>query len=242
VIRCAALAASRTLGHAHSTRRDGPVGPIRLDGAAAGRAALVRAAGGDPGAVCVPEQVHGARVAVASAGGAAFPATDALVTAVRGVPLFAQGADCPLVLLVDETAGVLGVAHSGWRGTVARIAASAVDAMRGLGASADRIDAAVFPGIGPCCFEVGLDVAAAFDAAFDGAIGAAPRAWFAAGRAADKRMLDLVSAITSTLTDVGVPHGRVHVVAGCTACGDDFYSHRASRGAPERHGLAAVLV
>jgi YfiH family protein len=238
VIRCAALAASRTLGHAHSTRRDGPVGPIRLAGAAAGRAALVRAAGGDPDAVCVPEQVHGARVAVASSGGAAFPATDALVTAVRGVPLFAQGADCPLVLLVDETAGVLGVAHSGWRGTVARIAASAVDAMRGLGASAGRIDAAVFPGIGPCCFEVGLDVAASFDGAF----GAASRGWFAAGRAADKRMLALAPAIASALTDVGVPRGRVHVVDGCTACGEEFFSHRASRGGPERHGLAAVLL
>jgi len=237
VIRCAALAASRALGHAHSTRGDGPVGPLRLVGAAANRASLVRAAGGDPDAVCVPEQVHAARVATAEPG-ATISATDALVTAARGVPLFAQGADCPLVLLFDESARVVGVAHSGWRGTVARIASATVDAMRGFGASADRVEAAVFPGIGPCCFEVGLDVVAAFDGAF----GAASRGWFAVGRAEGKRMLDLASAITSTLTDVGVPRGRVHVVAGCTACGADFYSHRASRGAPERHGLAAVLV
>jgi YfiH family protein len=238
VIRCAALAASRSLGHAHSTRSDGPVGPSRLPGAIEGRAALVRAAGGDPAAACVPEQVHGARVAVAASGGSVFPATDALVTAARGVPLFAQGADCPLALLFDGTARVVGVAHSGWRGTVARIAAATVDAMRGLGASADRIEAAVFPGISPCCFEVGTDVVRAFDDAF----GAESRAWFAPHAAADKRLLDLASAITATLEASGVPRGRVHVVAGCTACGGDFYSHRASRGGPERHGLAAVLL
>jgi YfiH family protein len=237
VIRCAALAASTSLGHAHSTRGDGPVGPLRLESAAVGRAALVRAAGGDPDAVCVPEQVHGARVEVAERGGLRFPATDALVTAARGVPLFVRGADCPLVLLHDDSARVLAVAHSGWRGTVARIAAATLDAMRGVGASTASVDAAVFPGIGPCCFEVGLDVVDAFDAAF----GARSRGWFAAGRANDKRMLDLASAITSTLTDVGVPRGRVHVVAGCTACGGEFFSHRASRGGPERHGLAAVL-
>ena len=234
MIRSAALASSR-LGHAHSTRDDGPVGPLRLRGAATARATLVRAAGGDPEAVCIPEQVHGARVAVATTGGAAFPATDALVTSARGVPLFAQGADCPLVLLFDETARVVGVAHSGWRGTVARIAAATIDAMRGLGASPGRMDVAVFPGIGPCCFEVGLDVVAAFDGAF----GATSRAWFAPGVADDKRMLDLAAAITATLEASGV--ARVHVVPGCTACGGEFFSHRASRGGPERHGLAAVL-
>ncbi len=238
MIRSALLATMRGLGHAHSAKRDGAVGPLRLPAAAAARAALVRAAGGDPDAIAVPEQVHGARVAVAADGGGTFPATDALVASARGVTLFAQGADCPLVLLYDEDARVVGVAHSGWRGTVGRVVASTMDAMRGLGARPDRFAAAAFPGIGPCCFEVGLDVVAAFDDAF----GAESASWFARGAVSDKRMLDLGAAVTATLAATGVPRARIEIVLGCTACGGEFFSHRASRGGPERHGLAATLL
>jgi len=237
VIESAALAARTSLGHAHSTKSDGPVGPLRLAESAAGRASLVRAAGGDPDALCVPEQVHGARVGVATRGGERFAETDALVTSEIGVPLLVQGADCPLVLLHDASAGVLAVAHSGWRGTTLRVASATIDAMRSFGAASYAIDAAVFPGIGPCCFEVGLDVVAAFDAAF----GRQASAWFRPGRAEDKRMLDLAAAVVATLCSRGVARGRIDVVPGCTACDGRFFSHRASRGAPERHGLAAVL-
>jgi YfiH family protein len=237
VIRSRLLASSAGLGHAHSTRDDGAVGPLRLPGAAAARAALVRAAGGDPESLAVPEQVHGARVGTADRGGVVHPATDALVTDAAGVPLFAQGADCPLVALADADARVAAVVHSGWRGTVQRIAAVAVASMTELGAAPGRIDAAVFPGIGPCCFEVGDDVVREFDAAF----GAASRSWFAPGVAQDKRLLDLDAAIVATLSESGVRRDRVDVVAGCTMCGGAFFSHRASRGGPERHGLCVVL-
>jgi copper oxidase (laccase) domain-containing protein len=55
-------------------------------------------------------------------------------------------------------------------------------------------------------------------------------------------MLDLAAPITSSLVASGVRRARIDVVRGCTACGGEFFSHRASRGAPERHGLAATLV
>jgi len=214
------------------------VGPLRLDGATAARAALVRAAGGDPESLVVPEQVHGARVARAERGGVVHPATDALVTPAAGLPLFVQGADCPLVALVDADARVGAVAHSGWRGTVQRIVAATVASMTQLGASPGRIDAAVFPGIGACCFEVGTDVDAAFAATF----GDASRTWFAAGAAAGKYLLDLDAAIVATLAESGLRRDRVDVIPGCTMCGGAFFSHRASRGGPERHGLCVVLV
>src|SRR5207244_1514500 len=108
------------------------------------------AAGADPGALVVPEQVHGGRVAFVERGGQTIPGTDGLVTATPGVALLVQGADCPLVALCDADARVAAVVHSGWRGSVARIAAEAVSAMHEAGAAANRIVAAVFPGIGPC--------------------------------------------------------------------------------------------
>jgi YfiH family protein len=237
VIESRLLAAVRGFGHAHSTRADGAVGPLRLEGAGAARAALVRAAGGDPEALVLPEQVHGARVAAADRRGVIHPEADALVTGAAGVPLLVQGADCPLVALVDADARVAAAVHSGWRGTVQRIGAAAVAAMRERGARPARIDAAVFPGIGPCCFEVGEDVAARFDAAF----GAASRDWFAPGARDGKRLLDLREAIVATLVGEGVPRERVDVVPGCTMCGGAFFSHRASRGGPERHGLCVTL-
>ena len=69
--------------------------------------------------------------------------------------------------------------------------------MRGLGAASDGLTAAVFPGIGPCCFEVGPDVVAAFDGEF----GAASVRWFTAGRD-DRSMLDVRAAIVATLEAV----------------------------------------
>jgi YfiH family protein len=231
------LARVRGIGHAHSTRADGAVGSLRLPGAAANRAALVRAAGGDPDALCVPEQVHGARVAVAEARGARFAETDGLVTAARGVPLFVQGADCPLIALAGEDARVVAVVHSGWRGTVARIADAGVAAMRELGAEPSRLVAAVFPGIGPCCFEIGPEVGAAFEGAFGGA----SRAWFTLRAGTDRSLLDLRAAIVETLAASGVPRDRIDLPAGCTACGGTLWSHRASRGGPERHGLCVVV-
>lgn len=238
MIGSALIRSARGAGHAHSTRADGPVGPLRLAGAAEGRAALVRAAGGDPGALAVPEQVHGARVAVAERAASVHAATDALVTATPGVPLFVQGADCPLVALWDESARVGGVVHSGWRGTVARVAGASVAAMCELGASPARLVAAVFPGIGPCCFEVGPEVRAEFEGTF----GAASRRWFAPGLRDDRQMCDVRAAVVETLLGCGLVRSRIDVVAGCTACGGVLYSHRASRGAPERHGLCLVVL
>jgi YfiH family protein len=236
VIRSALLSSFAGFGHAHSTRDDGPVGPLRLPGAAEARAALVRAAGGDPASLAVPEQVHGARVAFIERGGQTIAATDGLVTATPGVTLFAQGADCPLVALYDPESRVAAVVHSGWRGSVARICAEAVSVMHEAGAGS-RIVAAIFPGIGPCCFEVGLEVETAFRDAFGGP----SRAWFSDGASDDKRMLDVRAAIVQTLAETGVRRERIETVPGCTACGGTLYSHRASRGGPERHGLCVLL-
>ena len=116
-------------------------------------------------------QVHGADVA--RVGPEAEPEeiarmrADALVTNQPGVALGIYTADCIAILMVDPKTGGLAAAHAGWRGSVEGIAATAVGALvSAFGAQPEAIRVAFGPSIGPCCFEVGEDVAAKFDPEF----------------------------------------------------------------------------
>lgn len=82
------------------------------------------------------------------------PRADAVVTNRPGVLLSVLSADCAPVLLADREAGVVGAAHAGWRGALAGVTDSAIDAMVRLGARAERIAAAVGPCIGQRHYEV----------------------------------------------------------------------------------------
>lgn len=238
MIRSALLEALPGIRHAHTERRDGAVGGREVEGIAEVRARLSRDLGCAAGSLVAPSQVHGDRVLTVTDAGLPSPAppADGLATATPGVALLVQGADCPLVALADPEAGVVAVVHSGWRGTAARIAAAGVRVAASLGARPADLRAAVFPGIGPCCFEVGPEVVAAFRETF----GDAAPAWLVPGRGV-RPHLDLTAAIVATLAGAGVPAGGIDVVRGCTACDGRFFSHRASGGAPGRHGLAIAL-
>lgn len=87
---------------------------------------------------------------------------DALVTKLKGVCIGVNTADCVNISLVDPEAGIIGVAHAGWRGTVGRIAKNTVDTMVTLGAKPERIMAVMGASICQECFEVGDEVVAAF--------------------------------------------------------------------------------
>ncbi|MEY2883812.1 MAG: hypothetical protein RL490_1536, partial [Pseudomonadota bacterium] len=114
-----------------------------------------------PGAALVSlHQVHSALVVpvTAACADADRPAADALVTATPGLALGILTADCAPILLADAEAGVIGAAHSGWKGALHDIAGATVAAMVALGARADRISAA----IGPCIARASYEVDAAF--------------------------------------------------------------------------------
>jgi YfiH family protein len=102
-------------------------------------------------------QVHGGDVVRVSAPGTAGEG-DAMWTTKPGLPLAVFTADCLGVVLAG--AGVVGVAHAGWRGAVAGVVANLMSAMSDAGHPPSR--AAIGPGIGPCCFEVGSEVAELF--------------------------------------------------------------------------------
>ena len=110
-----------------------------------------------PGATLVTlHQVHSA-IAVPVTGAFADdarPHADALVTATPGLALGILTADCVPILFADTNAGVIGAAHSGWKGTLTGVAAATVAAMEALGADRANIAAAVGPCIAQRSYEV----------------------------------------------------------------------------------------
>jgi YfiH family protein len=116
--------------------------------------------------------------------------------------------------------------HAGWRGTVARIVAAAVDAMRARFASDPRdLHAAIGPGIGQCCYEVGPEVAAHFGEQ---------------GRA----HISLADANRAQLLEAGVTPERVYASNLCTMClAEDFHSFRRdAERAGRQYSFAGIRV
>jgi YfiH family protein len=169
-------------------------------------------------------QVHGTAVIEARPGnGGPPPDADGQVTAQRGVAPMALAADClPVALIAPEGVAML---HAGWRGLAAGILAAGADTLRGLGAS--RIAAAIGPGIGPCCYEVGEEVAQPFAARFGADV-------------LRGRRLDLWTAAERALREAGVT--RIERVDLCSACNPElFFSHRRDEGLTGRQGVVALV-
>ena len=199
------------------------------------------AAGLDLTRAVYAQQVHSAEVRIAHAADAQPPeleprfACDGFVTNEPGVPLAVFMADCLPVLLHDPAAGVIGAVHCGWRGSVADILGAAVAQMCALGAHPADIRAAIGPGIGACCFEVGPEVVAAAEALLHAPLGALARP-----RADGKALLDLKGVNARRLVQLGVPAGQITVSDACTMCRPDvFWSHRATDG---RRGVQAAVI
>jgi len=172
-------------------------------------------------------QVHGAAVAeVDTPGGVQGTPGDALVTTAPGVALAVFTADCAPVALASPE-GVVGLVHAGWRGLEAGVIDAAVGAMRRLGAT--QVVAALGPCIRPACYDFGaedLDRLASL-------LGPAVRARTAAGHPA----FDLPAAVASALARCGGELVADH--GGCTACSDEWFSHRA-RGDVGRQATVVV--
>lgn len=154
-------------------------------------------------AVC--RQVHGARAHRVVTGGTVGEG-DALVTDAVGVPLAMFTADCLGVVMAGD--GVVGVAHAGWRGLSAGVLEATVDLMTSVGSEPSEVH--IGPAIGPCCFEVGDEVAALFPA------DRTTTTW-------NTTSVDLVSAAKRRLGDR--TDASVSIDGRCTRCEGGF-SHR----------------
>jgi len=189
-----------------------------------------------PQDVVTPCQVHSARVGVVGRGhlGTVQLATDALVSDEPGVAFLFRFADCVPLALYDPERRVVAVAHAGWRGVVAGIVPVTVDAMvQRFGCDPAHIWAGIGPAIGPCCFEVGADVA-------ELVAGACLSKSDVVRSSSGRITADLPGAVEGQLHAAGV--WNVEQSGLCTACRiDEFFSHRAERGKTGRFGLVLGL-
>jgi YfiH family protein len=170
------------------------------------------------------KQVHSATCVRAEGRSGLLGEGDALVDKAPGTVLAVRTADCIPILLVDERNRAVAAVHAGWRGTSARIAQRAVAAMRDqFGTKPADLHAAIGPGIGKCCYEVGPEVAAQFGEQ---------------GRA----HIDLAASNCAQVIQAGVTPGRVYASNLCTMCrADEFHSFRRDREAAGRmHSFAGI--
>jgi YfiH family protein len=170
------------------------------------------------------KQVHGKAIQVIGSRAEADPRSEAdgLVTAMTGVVLCIFSADCVPVLLADVERGVIGALHAGWRGALSGIAGAGVRAMVRQGARARAIRALLGPSIGPCCFEVDLELARRFERA---------RARLHPSDRPDKAYLDLRSIVADQLVEAGLERGEIAKIGPCTRCESDrYFSRRAAGG------------
>ena len=100
-------------------------------------------------------QVHSPDVLVVTGPFRERPKADAMVTTTPGVAIGVLSADCTPVLFSDANAGVVGAAHAGWKGALAGVLETTIDAMEDLGARRENILAAIGPVISQCAYEVG---------------------------------------------------------------------------------------
>jgi polyphenol oxidase len=161
---------------------------------------------------------------------------DGLITNEPNVTLVTYYADCVPLFFLDPQKRAIGLAHAGWRGTVAKIGEKMVEAMtREFGSDPRSLVAAVGPSIGPCCFEVDAPVYDEFEKLTE----LQPQE-FIVKKDGGKYNIDLWEANRRILLNAGMQDEQITVAQICTQCNADWlYSHRASGG--KRGGLAAMM-
>jgi polyphenol oxidase len=196
------------------------------------RAIVAQVLGVEPESLTAAEQVHGSLIAVVRAadrgrGAVAAEDTlrgvDALITNEPGLPLVILVADCVAISLYDTRGNAIAMVHAGWKGTLGRIVGKAVAAMtREYGTRPADLIAGLSPGVGPCHYPVGEEVAESFRAEFG------PDAAGFFGEGMEGRVtLDLWKANLGQLIAAGVPPEKIEAARLCSACSPDlFYSYR----------------
>lgn len=162
---------------------------------------------------------------------------DALITREPDLTLVVFGADCVPLYILDPVKKAIGLAHSGWRGTVKRMGAATLAAMRQeYGTDPADVLACIGPSICQDCYEVGEEVAEEFQNAF----GLSSQKELVRKKENGKYQLDLWAANRRVLLDAGVREEHLRVTDLCTCCHPDvFFSHR--RQGEQRGNLAAFF-
>ena len=160
---------------------------------------------------------------------------DGHITNEPGVPLVVFGADCVPLYFADPKRKAIGLAHAGWKGTCNKIGMVTVEKMKlTFGTKPEDLVAVVGPSIGAECYEIGAEVAEAFQSAFP------KEQWKLFLKPGHKYHLDLWEANRQILLQTGIKEENIIISSLCTMCRQDLlFSHRAFGG--NRGSMAAVL-
>ncbi|MFC1551384.1 peptidoglycan editing factor PgeF [Candidatus Latescibacterota bacterium] len=168
----------------------------------------------DSAGTALMEQVHGSNVSAVSAGGR-YPSTDSLITSNTNIMLGVLVADCIPLLLYDPKRKIIGAIHCGWRPIVDGIAGQALRMFTDeFGSDPSDVAAVMGPSAGPCCYEIGGEVAERLRPSSvisrDGALYA-----------------DLRAELGDHLSSAGISRPNIEIFPDCTiCCGKLYFSHR----------------
>lgn len=200
---------------------------------------IAAAIGVKPETMVYTHQVHGTEVARVGRKdmGKCIPETDGLITDEPGVCLVTFFADCVPLFFIDRKRRAIGLSHSGWRGTVARMGEVTLKRMaEEFGTRSEDVTAAIAPSICQDCYEVSEDVIEKFKEAFD-------RKWWQDifyRKENGKYQLNLWKANEYVLLEAGIPKEELFVTTVCTHCNPRMlFSHRETGN--QRGNLSAFL-
>ena len=188
------------------------------------------------------KQIHSNRVVIVDeqnleqeTGGA-----DGLLTDLRGVALEIHTADCQSVFLYDPVRSVAGNVHSGWKGTVQKIAPGAAQMMMDhYGCDPRNIEIYINPSILSCCFEIEGDVVEQFRAIVD------VSKYCRKDRIVDGRQkyfMDTAAVNRDLLSEMGIPKENIFLSGVCTMCGSkEYHSYRGDHHVTGRNGSMICL-
>jgi YfiH family protein len=162
------------------------------------------------------KQIHSDRVLLVESSGPQGEG-DALISNRPGIALTIRTADCLPILIADPRNRAVAAVHAGWRGVVSEIASKAIHALcQRFDSKPEDLIVAIGPGIGPCCFEVGPEVAVQF-------------------QLSGRTKVDLIETTCRQLGRNGVNPGQISASRLCSCCGPEFFeSYRRDREAAGR--------
>lgn len=183
---------------------------------------------------------------------------DGLITDVPGLVLYTSHADCVPIYFYDPVRRVIALAHSGWKGTAARIGEVTIRKMQEIyGCRPEDIYAAIGPSICQDCYEVSEDVAEAMRACFaegsfteggsteddlDPGPGITIPGILARGKFPGKYQLDLWRACERILLEAGILPGHLTITNLCTCDNSrELFSHRATAGKRGNQGAFLMM-
>lgn len=162
---------------------------------------------------------------------------DGLITECSNIPLVTYYADCVPLYFVDTKSKVIGLSHSGWKGTVNKMAVHTIKAMKDeFGTNPEDVIAVIGPSICRDCYEISEDVAVEFMKTYPKEIAD----MLLEKKTGGKYQLDLWLANKANCIEAGIKSENITNSNICTCCNHEvFFSHRASKGM--RGNLAAFL-